>query len=192
MFLLYFDFWKTYTKGQLLSPLWRKQTQTVDPPTACILLKTNGFFLKTCNKILVNCFDLALRLERSTCVFFWFGFVSSVTQWTQLCKYTISRQVHKRTLLVSQSVCRSVVSDSLWPHGLQPTRLLCPWNSPGKNAGVGCHFFLQGIFPSQGSNPGLLHCRQTLYPLSHRGSRTWEATNHSITSSLTSQLACAT
>ena len=37
----------------------------------------------------------------------------------------------------------SVVSDSLWPHGLQPTRLLCPWNSPGKNSGVGCHFLLQ-------------------------------------------------
>ena len=36
-----------------------------------------------------------------------------------------------------------VVSDSLWPHGLQPTRLLCPWNSPGKNMGVGCHFLLQ-------------------------------------------------
>ena len=37
----------------------------------------------------------------------------------------------------------SVVSDSLRPHGLQPTRLLRPWNSPGKNTGVGCHFLLQ-------------------------------------------------
>ena len=45
-------------------------------------------------------------------------------------------------------------------------RLLCPWDSPGKNTGVSCHFLLQGIFPTQGSNPGLLHCRQTLYPLS--------------------------
>ena len=36
----------------------------------------------------------------------------------------------------------SVMSDSVWPHGLQPTRLLCPWNSPGKNTGVGCHFLL--------------------------------------------------
>ena len=41
---------------------------------------------------------------------------------------------------------RSVVSESLQPHGLQPTRLLCPWASPGKNTGVGCHFLLQGIF----------------------------------------------
>ena len=48
-------------------------------------------------------------------------------------------------------------------------QLLCPWNSPGKSTGVGCHFLLQGIFLSQGSNPGLLHCRQMLYPLSHQG-----------------------
>ena len=50
----------------------------------------------------------------------------------------------------------SVVSNSLWPRGLQPTRLLCPWNSPGKNTGVGCHFFLQGIFPTQLSTSHLL------------------------------------
>ena len=40
-------------------------------------------------------------------------------------------------------------------------RLLCPWNSPGKNTGVGGHFLLQDIFLTQGSNPGILHCRQT-------------------------------
>jgi len=60
-------------------------------------------------------------------------------------------------------VSRSVISDSLLPHGLQPTRLLCPWNFPGKNIGVGCPFLLQGIFQTQGSNPGLFHCRWTLY-----------------------------
>ena len=47
--------------------------------------------------------------------------------------------------------------DTLWPHGLQPPRLLCPWESPGRDTGVGCHFLLQGIFLMQGSNPGLLH-----------------------------------
>ena len=47
----------------------------------------------------------------------------------------------------------------LWPHGLQPTRLLNPWDSPGKNTGVGCHALLQGIFTTQGSNPGLPHRR---------------------------------
>ena len=54
---------------------------------------------------------------------------------------------------------RSVVSDSLRSHGLESTRLLWPWDFPGKSTGVGCHFLLQGIFLTQGSNPGLLHCR---------------------------------
>ena len=49
-------------------------------------------------------------------------------------------------------------------------RLLCPGNSSGKNTGVNYHSFLQGIFPTQGSNPGLLHCGQILYHLSHQGS----------------------
>ena len=48
----------------------------------------------------------------------------------------------------------SVVSDSLWPHGLWPTRLLRSWDSPGKNTGVAYHFPFQGIFPTQGLNPG--------------------------------------
>ena len=59
----------------------------------------------------------------------------------------------------------SVVSDSLWPHGLWS-----PWNSPGQITGVGNLSLLQGIFPTQGSNPGLLHCRQILYQLSPKGS----------------------
>ena len=50
------------------------------------------------------------------------------------------------------------------------TRLLHPWDFLGKSTGVGCHFLHQGIFPTQGSNPGLPHCRQTLYHLSHQGS----------------------
>ena len=45
---------------------------------------------------------------------------------------------------------RSVMSS--WPHGLQPARLLCPWGFPGKNTGGGCHFLVQGIFTTQGSN----------------------------------------
>ena len=49
-----------------------------------------------------------------------------------------------------------VVSDSLWLHGLKPTRLLCSWDSPGKDTGVGCHFLLQGIFLTRGSNLCLL------------------------------------
>ena len=71
----------------------------------------------------------------------------------------------------SESVSRSVRSDSLQPHG--PARLLCPWDSPGKNTGVGSRAFLQGIFPTQGSNLDLPHCRPALYHLSHRGSPFW-------------------
>ena len=58
----------------------------------------------------------------------------------------------------SESISHSVLSDSLRPHGPQPNRLLCPWNSPGKNTGVGGHALLQGICLTQGLNLGLLHC----------------------------------
>ena len=74
------------------------------------------------------------------------------------------------SLYFNVNVNHSVVSDSLQPHELWPTRLLCPWNSPGKNTGVGCHFLLQGIFPTQALNPWLLHCQLILYHLSHQGS----------------------
>ena len=66
--------------------------------------------------------------------------------------------------------CFFKVSDSLQPQGLQHARFLCPWNSPVKNIRVGCHSLLQGIFLTQGSNPGLLHCRWILHHLSHQGS----------------------
>ena len=59
----------------------------------------------------------------------------------------------------------SAVSESLRPHGLHS-----PWNSPGQNTGVGSLSLLQGIFPTQGSNSGLLHGGQILYQLSHQGS----------------------
>ena len=62
-------------------------------------------------------------------------------------------------VLVTQSC------STLQPHGLEPARLLCAWNSSGKNIGLSCHFLLQGIFPTQGLNSGLLHCRQMLYHL---------------------------
>ena len=65
----------------------------------------------------------------------------------------------------SESVCHLVVLTLSWPHGLEPIRLLCPWNSPGRNTGVGCYSPLQGIFLTQGSNLGPLHSRQILYHL---------------------------
>ena len=69
----------------------------------------------------------------------------------------------------------SVMSNSLWSQGLKPTSLLCPWNSPGKNTGVGWHSLLQGISPTQGLNTGplhLLHWQMASLPLTPPG-RTW-------------------
>ena len=66
---------------------------------------------------------------------------------------------------VKESESRSVVSNSLRPHGLYS-----PWNSLGQNTGVGSCSLLQGIFPTQGMDPGLPHCRWILYQLSHKGS----------------------
>ena len=60
------------------------------------------------------------------------------------------------------------MSDSFQPHGLYPTRLLCPWDSPGKNRRMCCHPLLHGIFLTQRSNPGLPQCRQILYSLSRQ------------------------
>ena len=68
-------------------------------------------------------------------------------------------------LKVYESESCSVVSDSLRPHGLYS-----PWNSLGQNTRVGSLSLFQGIFPTQELNPGLLHCRQILYKLSHKGS----------------------
>ena len=64
-------------------------------------------------------------------------------------------------VLLAQS-CPTLQSRALWP-----TRLLCPWDSPGKNTGVGCHALLQGIFLTQGLNLVLRHCRQILCHVSY-------------------------
>ena len=64
----------------------------------------------------------------------------------------------------------TLIRKSFVPRGLLPTRLPCPWNSPGKNTRMDCHSLLQGIFLTQGSNLGLLYCRQILYHLSYSGS----------------------
>ena len=71
---------------------------------------------------------------------------------------------------VKWSESHSVVSNSLRPNGLYSS-----WNSPGQNTGVGSLSLFQGIFPTQGSNPGLPHCRQILYQLSHKGSPYWRS-----------------
>ena len=71
----------------------------------------------------------------------------------------------KNVYCLSESESSSVMSDSA-----NPWAIYSPCNSPGHNTGVGSFSLLQEIFPTQGSNPGLLHCRQILYQLSHKGS----------------------
>ena len=79
----------------------------------------------------------------------------------------MTQEIDKRLNLSDHSwcvcCCFVVVSDSCDPMDCSPTRLLCPWDFPDKNTGVGCHFLLQGIFLTQGSNPHLLLGRQILY-----------------------------
>ena len=81
-------------------------------------------------------------------------------------KHTIETSLVVQWLKKKKSC--SVVSYSLWPHGLHS-----PWNSPGQNTGVVAFPFSRGIFPTQGWNPGLPHCRRILYQLSHKGIPQW-------------------
>ena len=98
------------------------------------------------------------------------GVTKSQTQLSDWTDWQHSLHIYIYTyvcIYVCVCVSHSVMSSFLQPHGLGPTRLLRPWDFPGKNTGVGCHSLLQGIFLTQGSNPGLPYCRQTLYLLTH-------------------------
>ena len=76
----------------------------------------------------------------------------------------------RQTECVCAWVCMHLaVSNYLRPHGREPTRLLCPWDFPGKNTGVGSHFLLHGIFPTQGQNPPLLHWQVDSLPVVQPG-----------------------
>ena len=89
---------------------------------------------------------------------------SQIRDWTQVSCIGHRILYHWDTRETESESC-SVMSDSLWPHGLYS-----PWNSPDQNTGVGSLSLLQGIFPTQESNPSLPHCRRILYQLSHKGS----------------------
>ena len=112
----------------------------------------------------------------------------SYVYWLHLCRNYAYRWIkcktHKensfwlgyRTIRCFSVIRCSVMSNSLWPHGRWPTRLLCPWHSPGKNIGMCSHSLLQEVFLTHGLNPSFLHCRQILYHLSHqRSSRCFKA-----------------
>ena len=100
------------------------------------------------------------------------GFIADFSLcWVGLAGYLSTNTNHTVLTVCLKCVCVScwIMSSSLWPHGLTACQaLLCPWDSPGKNTGVGCHVLLQAIFLTQGSSPRLLHYRWILYRLSHR------------------------
>ena len=92
--------------------------------------------------------------------------VSRIGRQILYCCASWASHIHKNINIYSMYVIsRSGMSDTLVPHRLQPTRLLCLWDSPGKNTGACCHFLLQGIFPAKGSNLHLLHWQVGSLPL---------------------------
>ena len=114
---------------------------------------------------LIHLLSTPPSLKRSTVLALWLTKVyyshelwSGFARLVLILKYSMSGGASGK-----ESESRSVESDSLRPHGLYS-----PWNSPGQNIGVGSLSFLQAIFPTQGSNPGLLHCRWITYCLSYQ------------------------
>ena len=108
---------------------------------------------------------------------FWLSFVDQNFRWSIFCVLDDSRKMEINVVFNTWAnkiveycvvkIChesRSVVSSCLGPRGLYS-----PWNSPGQNTRVGSLSLLEGIFPTQGSNPGLPHCGRTLYQLGHKG-----------------------
>ena len=90
-------------------------------------------------------------LSMQSTFFHWHSMDSSLSDFISLISLICCCLVTKSCLILLQSC------------GLEPTRLLCPWDFPGKFTAVGCHFLLQGIFLTHGSNPCPLHCRWILY-----------------------------
>ena len=97
-----------------------------------------GYLLRSC--IFRSVYEFYFPLKTAMCVT---GFVSPQNLEGNICWFLAFKMTEMSCVCVAQSVF-----NSLWPHGLSPVRLLWPWNSPGKNTGVGCHFLLPGIFPT--------------------------------------------
>ena len=126
------------------------QEPQTSPPAKPNKVVSPGFFLfsqypaltSLCGSLgLVMYFSRTYREYIFQFQFFLWSLLSPDSSWGILCVHLFSLSV----------VCDAV------QYGLSPTRLLCPWHSPGKKMGVECHFLLQGISPTQGWNPCLLH-----------------------------------
>ena len=100
-------------------------------------------------------------------VLFTVCFLNDVTHWMDVDKSTV---IENKWVGISLKEKKESESHSVMSNSLQPQGLYSPWNSPGQNTGVDSLSLLQEIFPTQVLNPGLLHCMQILYKLSHKGS----------------------
>ena len=125
----------------------------VTKQTTKSLLKLMSIELVTPSNHLILCQPLLLLPSIFPSIRVFSSESSLCIRWPEYWSFNFS--ISPFILLKSESVSRSVVSDSLQPHGLEPARLLYPWDFPGKSTGGDCH-------STQGSNPGLPHCRQTL------------------------------
>ena len=125
------------------------------------------------NAICSNIMDLEIiilsEVNQTKTSIIWHHLYVETKKWYKLIYLQIKNRLtdieNKQTWLIeekSESESCSVISNSLWPH-----KLYNPWNSPDQNTRVGSHSLLQGIFPTQGLNPGLMHCMWILYPLSY-------------------------
>ena len=116
------------------------------PPALCVWLEE-----KRGLSVVISWHDFTVALSSNE---------SEITSIPKLSQYYSLQAGHvfsKDVGCVCACKVASVVSDFLQPYELQSGRLLCPWDSPGKDTRVGCHAFLQGIFLTQGSNLHLLH-----------------------------------
>ena len=118
--------------------------------------------VKSQSKVTQSCLTVSDPMDYSLPGFSIHGILQArVLEWGAI---AFSETSPRDTNFKSESESHSVMSDSLQPHGLYS-----PWNFPDQNTGVGSPSLLQGIFPTQGSNWGLLHCRWILYQLSYQG-----------------------
>ena len=117
-------------------------------------------FMKKFRKLCIK----TLTVQRNSLVIQWLGLLTSTARGTGLVPGGWTKLLYSMLLgLVAQS-CPTLCD----PMDCSPPVSSVNGDSPGKNTEVGCHDILQGIFPTQGSNPGLLHCRRVLYCVSHQ------------------------
>ena len=153
--------WSTLPKATRLDSEIRSQPSQSDFRAWCSSpLCCNGFYVKIEAAKSINVQDRLEKHLNALTIITWKPTAICYCQWRfslSECETCQIKFPERQGPQHSGSICFS-------------TRLLRPWDFPGQNTGVGCHFLLQGIFPTHGWNLGLPHCRQTLYPLSHQGS----------------------